>query len=99
MDWQDWNEAWNKIEAALADFDYIINKYGYTFATTAASGVTTMTVTAKDTSPAEASLVAEISQADGQTVIDLTTTIGETVTKARHALNSQNGEGGPINGI
>lgn len=97
MDWEDWNGAWEKIENALADFDYIIRKYGYTFQTTRSGGVTTMTVTAKETCPIVAKLVAAIGRNNsGQTTITITTTIDQTITQEKHTLGRDNGEGGPI---
>ena len=92
----DMNGAFSNIEKAVVTFDYIISHYGYSFQTTRGGGVTTITVTAGETCPITAQLVAKIGRNNnGQTTIDIQTTIDQTVTNEHHELGRDNGKGGP----
>lgn len=100
MDWNDWNGAWQTIEEAIGDFDYIIDHYGYEMDMSHNNGGMTITLTGSDACPVEASMDVVLATGnDGYTTVSIEIDIDGTVSKAEHKLNMLGGEGGPKNGI
>lgn len=95
------NDNWDKIDKALTLFDKLMEKYGYTKrkAPDAVKGTKTITVTIGEKCPVAASLVAVFSKVSGDTVVEVTTTIGDNVEKMKHTMSKDGtGKGEKLNG-
>ena len=83
------NENTRIAEAAIANFDKLMEEYGYTKRkdVDSAKGTKTITVTVGAACPVAASLVAVFSKVGGDTVVEVTTTIGESIEKMKHTMS------------
>ena len=95
------NAAFANIDNGLVTFDKLMEKYGYTKRKDAdvAKGTKTISVTISEACPVAASLVAVFSKVGGDTVVEVTTTIGESVEKMKHTMSKDGtGKGEKLNG-
>ena len=92
------NENTRIAEAAIANFDKLMEAYGYTKRKDVDSAKT-ITVTVGAACPVAASLVAVFSKVGGDTVVEVTTTIGDNVEKMKHTMSKDGtGKGEGLNG-
>lgn len=95
------NENFEKVEEAIADITYFMDKYSYTWTMQEAedTGDLTIVVTLGEDCPVAASMTAVITEAEnGDTTIDVTTVIDGVTSKSSHTINDAGGEGGVVNG-
>lgn len=95
------NENTRIAEAAIANFGKLMEEYGYTKRkdVDSAKGTKTITVTVGAACPVAASLVAVFSKVGGDTVVEVTTTIGDNVEKMKHTMSKDGtGKGEGLNG-
>lgn len=96
------NENWDKVDAKLEEtFDTIMEEYGYSFQTIREPELNkkTITVTPGAGYKGTASLVAVFEKDErGNTVVNVTETIGAKVSKHKHTVGGGAGKGEVVNG-